>query len=201
MARKKTYDRREAVERAMLAFLEKGYSNLGVREIEQRTGINRFALQTAFGGKEGLFTEALSAYLEASRAMAERNLAPGGLDAIADFFRERLEGRDDDPRNSGCLIVNTVIENAALGMDGPRERIHAFYADLEQGFRRALERGRERGEVDEALDLEGAALSLVTFAMGIGVFVRLGGHLDAARRQGEFAIGELQRWKKRSPQG
>ena len=74
MARAKSYDREVAVEAAMLAFWRKGYGALGVREIESETSINRFALQTDFGGKQGLFLEALQKYLAISDETALKPL-------------------------------------------------------------------------------------------------------------------------------
>ena len=53
MPRSKGYDRAQAVERACEAFWEFGYQALGLREIESRTGLNRFAIHTEFGRQGG----------------------------------------------------------------------------------------------------------------------------------------------------
>ena len=62
MGRAKKVDRELARKSALSAFWVHGYNSLGVRKLEELTGINRFALQTEFGGKAGLFGEILDAY-------------------------------------------------------------------------------------------------------------------------------------------
>lgn len=194
MVRKKSYDRSQAINRAMHAFWAKGFSNLGVREIGRETGINRFALQTEFGGKQGLFTETLNAYLTLSKAIL-KPLEDGGLRAITVFFRELTTGVDGDPRNAGCLMVNTVIENADMGMEAVREITCAHYDNMQRMFESALETARTTGEVDEDFDIPGAAVTLLTVAMGIEVFVRMKGNVNAARSQGDFIIHEIEGWR------
>ena len=54
MPRERKLTIEEAIEKSMFAFWEHGFG-LGVRNLEQITGINRFMLQTELGGKEGLF--------------------------------------------------------------------------------------------------------------------------------------------------
>ena len=62
MPRKRKLSIEEAIEKSMFAFWQYGFG-LGVRSLEEKTGINRFMLQTELGGKEGLFIKALDAYL------------------------------------------------------------------------------------------------------------------------------------------
>ena len=62
MGRKRKVDRDTARQSALSAFWVNGYSGLGVRQLEELTGINRFAVQTEFGGKDGLFLDIASLY-------------------------------------------------------------------------------------------------------------------------------------------
>ena len=66
MPRPKSYDRQDAIAKACLAFWEHGYQDLGVREVERLTGLNQFAIRSEFGGKEGLYLEALTYYCDAA---------------------------------------------------------------------------------------------------------------------------------------
>lgn len=196
MVRKKSYDRDEAVGKAMHAFWERGFSNLGVREIEQRTGINRFALQTEFGGKGGLFVESLNAYLDLSRQTALKHLQTGGLDAIEAFFRSLTHEETDDPRNAGCLMVNTVIENADLKLVDVQDLTRSHYEGMQTQLERALREAQDQGEITVGFDIPSAAVTLLTLAMGMEVYIRMNGSVDAARPQGAFVEQLINGWRK-----
>ena len=58
--RPRSYDREEVLERAMTLFWEKGFEGAHLGELVEVTGLNRFSLYKEFGGKEGLFRDALS---------------------------------------------------------------------------------------------------------------------------------------------
>ncbi|WP_298357830.1 TetR family transcriptional regulator [uncultured Litoreibacter sp.] len=195
MARAKNYDREKAVEAAMLAFWKKGYGALGVREIESETSINRFALQTDFGGKQGLFLEALQKYLEISDETALKPLQSGGLTALISFFRQLAHGEAEDPRDGGCLMVNTVIENANLGIDDVSELTARHYSNMQRMFELALGWAQEEGELAHDFDLSSAAKMLLTFAMGVEVYVRMNGTVSAASAQVEFLVSQIESWR------
>lgn len=195
MARAKSYDREVAVEAAMLAFWKKGYGALGVREIESETGINRFALQTDFSGKQGLFLEALQKYLTISDETALKPLQSGGIDALVSFFRQLAKGEDEDPRDAGCLMVNTVIENANLGIDEVNDITTKHYENMQKMFELALGWAQDEGEISRTFDIPAAAKMLLTFAMGVEVYIRMNGSVDIASVQVEFLIQQIETWK------
>ncbi len=198
MARAKSYDREVAVEAAMLAFWRKGYGALGVREIESETSINRFALQTDFGGKQGLFLEALQRYLEISADTALKPLQSGGLNALIAFFRQLAQGDAEDPRDEGCLMVNTVIENSYLEIDEVRDVTTNHYNNMQRMFELALGWAQEAGEITRDFERSSAAKMLLTFAMGVEVYVRMNGSVSAASTQVEFLVSQIESWRLRT---
>lgn len=202
MARQKSYDRKEAVDVAMKTFWQKGYTNVGVRQIERETSINRFALQTEFGGKEGLFLEALDSYLKLSQETALLPLVGRGLDGICEFFELLVsspdtegQGESQDPRKYGCLMVNTVIENADIGSQNIQKITTAHYDGMQKSFEQCLGIAKLQGELKPQFDVVAAARYLLTFAMGIEVYVRMNGTVDAAREQVDFAMAEVNNWR------
>ena len=202
MARQKSYDRKEAVDVAMKTFWQKGYTNVGVRQIERKTSINRFAPQTEFGGKEGLFLEALESYLKLSQETALLPLKGRGLDGICEFFEllvtspESMEKSDgEDTRNYGCLMVNTVIENVDLGSKEIQKVTTAHYNGMQRSFEHCLEIAKRQGEIGPQFNVVAAARYLLTFAMGIEVYVRMIGNVSAAREQVDFAMEEVKNWR------
>lgn len=51
--------RRRLLEAALIVFAERGFDGAGIREIAERAKANSAMVQYHFGGKEGLYLEAL----------------------------------------------------------------------------------------------------------------------------------------------
>ena len=104
--RPKGYERDAVLERAMGLFWKKGFEGAHLAEIVELTGLNRFSLYKEFGGKEGLFREALNLYLDQALTLYESHLAkePLGLSNILDYF----EGMAFGEGYHGCFMVNTL---------------------------------------------------------------------------------------------
>ncbi|MCY6380122.1 TetR/AcrR family transcriptional regulator [Hoeflea prorocentri] len=167
MPRPKSYDRQKAVESACKAFWAHGYQALGVRELEELTGLNQFAIRSEFGGKEGLYLEALKFYCDAAISEAMAPMKRGGLDEIIVFLNNLVADNSVTSSPWGCLVVNTGIENARV--QSPRlDDIGTFYwGTLEDHFRQALSNALVLGEIDEATEVDTMASGLVTAVMGI----------------------------------
>ena len=179
MARPKTYDRQEAVERACHAFWIHGYGALGVRELEKLTGLNKFAIRSEFGGKEGLYLEALRYYAEAAKVTVLAPMCSGGIGTIEAFFDGLVTEGCINSSRWGCLIVNTGIENAELNRPALQAASDDYWSTLAQHFEAALRRSIETGEIDRTLNVGEAAKGLVTAVMGIHTMNRVSGAHDA----------------------
>lgn len=195
MPRPKSYDREAAIADACMAFWQHGYQALGVRELERLTGLNQFAIRTEFGGKEGLYLEALTHYADAAIFGEMASMTHGGIDAVIAF----LEGltRPGSPTSSGygCLIVNTGIENARIQSDKLEAAVNAYWQALERHFLAAL-RNEQIAQGDEAtFSPEALAASLVTAVMGIHARNRSQQDQTAGRPLGDLLCAMLQELK------
>ncbi len=159
MARPKSYNREEAITKACYAFWEHGYAALGIRAIEDLTGLNKFAIRTEFGGKEGLYLAALTHYHAAAKGTVLAPLKTGGLPAIRDFFAGLITDGSINSSPWGCLMVNTGIENAEIDSNALRETSNAYWTDLHAHFSTALK--------NTTLPIEDTAIGLVNAVMGI----------------------------------
>ncbi len=196
MPRKKSYSHEEALSNATKVFWEQGYEHLGVRALGERTGVNRFALQTEFGGKQGLFLEVLDNYATDVEALLLKPLRAGGLAAIKAFFEKLTSQTPEGPRDFGCLMVNTVIENAGLDDPEIRAKTDSHYAGVLAALEQALHNARERGEIAADFEIKPAAEYLLASAMGIQVFVRNRGSVASATALGRIAIGVVTSWER-----
>ncbi|MEO1686498.1 MAG: TetR/AcrR family transcriptional regulator, partial [Pseudomonadota bacterium] len=155
------------VKKACNVFWEHGFQNLGVREIERLTGINQFAIRSEFGGKEGLYLEALRCYCDAA---IETEMAPmqrGGIPEIIAFFEGLTAHGSATSSDFGCLIVNTGIENARLRSPRLEAVVRAYWDALETRFRQALENERAAHGTAATFEPHALAASLVPAVMGI----------------------------------
>lgn len=167
MARTKTYNRQEAVVKACKAFWEHGYQALGVRELERLTGLNQFAIRTDFGGKEGLFLEAMRFYADAAITTAMPPLQAGGIPAIKAFLRNLVTAGSMTSSPWGCLIVNTGVENARVQSDNLQKAADYYWLALRRHFEQALENARSAGEIPPDAACGPLAEGLVTAVMGV----------------------------------
>ena len=195
MARPKTYDRREAVKRACQAFWAHGYGALGVRELEKLTGLNKFAIRSEFGGKEGLYLDALHYYAEAAKVTVLAPMRTGGIETIEAFFEGLVTEGSINSSKWGCLIVNTGIENAELNRPALQAASEDYWSTLAQHFEAALFRSIESGEVDRVGDVGEASQGLVTAVMGIHTMNRVSGTHDAGAPLVNLVLALIKSWR------
>lgn len=194
MPRPKSYDRAEALQRAEYAFWEHGYRTLGVRELEKLTGINRFALQTDFGGKQGLFLEALELYFSDGRRYIHGPVRDGDLDAIRDLLRGLVKPHPDTRRHFGCLMVNTSVENASLQDREIQARVDRHFDELTKAIKTNLRRAKRNGQLREGLSLEMAADFVVGSTIAINTMNRNARDVRAGRHYVKAALDYMATW-------
>lgn len=187
MARPKSYNREEVVERVVYAFWQHGYQALGLRELERLTGLNQFAIRTEFGGKERLYLEALDVYSEKAIDHAMRPMRDGGIQDIVDFLEALVTDGSMTSSAHGCLVVNTGIENARVGSPRLEKAVRRYWQALEICFKTCLENAAAEARIDPSTDCASMAKGLVSGVMGVHVQNRL----DASNRGGRFLVGVL----------
>ena len=195
MARPKSYDRDHALKRACEVFWSQGFSASGVRSIEDQTGLNQFAIQTEFGGKEGLYVEAIRLYAAAAIKHALAPMKTGGIASISTFFASLVT--DESPTSSrwGCLIVNAGIENARIGSDRIDAECRAYWRSLRQHFAAAIRHSADAGEVVPGIDPAECSKALVVAVMGIHTVNRVEGSNRAGGPLVKMVQRQLEEWK------
>lgn len=167
MSRPKSYDRSSAIEKACLAFWEHGYQSLGVRQIEALTGLNQYAIRSEFGGKEGLYLEALSFYSNAAISTALTPMKAGSLGAIETFLNSLVTSGSGISSPWGCLIVNTSVENAYIRSPHLEKAVRSYWNTLEKHLQIALTNAQDQYEIDKNVNAKKLSKGLVTAIMGI----------------------------------
>jgi len=179
MARTAAYDRDAVVEQAVLQFWTDGFAPCDVESLTRASGLNRHSLYKAFGGKSGLFVEALNRYIARETAEYLALLEKGSdLDALVAYFERATKSiqaprRADAEDRRGCLITNTVIE---MGRSDPdvAEIIDGYFGCVERAFCNLIKRGQNNGSIREDLDPKATARWLFITAQGMSVSARFG---------------------------
>ena len=163
MGRPKTWERSDVLRKAARLFWEKGFEGAHLQKLVDVTGLNRFALYKEFGGKEGLFHEALQCYItDLGELTSILGREPLGLENVREFFR----ASDAFDFHHGCFVMNTIREKSVVD-DKAWSTTQAFVLGGEKALRRNLEAAKERGQIPPGTDTEGLARFLV--ALGIGL--------------------------------
>lgn len=162
MGRPKTWERSDVLRRAARLFWEKGFEGAHLQELVEATGLNRFALYKEFGGKEGLFHEALRSYItDLGELTSILGREPLGLENVREFFR----AADAYNFHHGCFVLNTVREKSLLGHD-TWATTRDFVLGGENVLRANLDAAKERGQIPPETDTTGLARFLIALNIG-----------------------------------
>ncbi|MEM8621529.1 MAG: TetR family transcriptional regulator [Actinomycetota bacterium] len=182
------FDREQVLHDAVFAFWNNGYKATTVGLLEDATGIDRSTLYKSFGGKDGLYASAAGAYI----AMATEQLFSvlhDGDAGVADIlaFIDTLSAsyRAGQPR--GCYIVND------MGSVGETDATHRYLDILRTGFRAALGRGVDAGEVRADVVDQRAEMLTAAF-VGINLTHRNMADAEVAHRLMDGVRAEVADW-------
>jgi AcrR family transcriptional regulator len=167
MGRKKTYDREEVLGNAMDLFWEAGFEGAHLSELVEATGLNRFGLYKEFGGKEGLFEEALTRYLALGRDVYQEHLGrePKGLENIRSYFSAIQFG----PDYHGCFMINTLTEKYVVSARA-FEMAKKFSSLAERLYLENLKAAKSSGELADETDVQILAKLLLTIDQGMAIY-------------------------------
>jgi AcrR family transcriptional regulator len=173
--RPRSFDRDQALARAMEVFWAKGFDGASMTDLTSAMGIASPSLYAAFGSKESLFREALALYTATegteiwgavTRATTAYGAVEGYLMATAREF-----SRSDKP--SGCLIVLSAL-HASEENEAVREVVVASRKQNVTELARQLSRGVATGEIAPTVDLKAVARFYVTVQQGMSIQARDG---------------------------
>lgn len=173
--RPRTFDRTEALSRAMEVFWSQGYEGASMTELTKAMGIGSPSLYAAFGSKEELFREAVEHYgrTEGPEIQAAMDAAPSAREAVEAYLTAsaRTFTRPGKPR--GCMVVLSGLTAADASQsvcDGLRASRAGAVTDLELRLRGAI----ARGELPAEFNASAVAAFYVTVQQGMSIQARDG---------------------------
>jgi len=105
--RPRSFDERQALEKATRVFRSNGYDGVTVDDLVAGMGVGRPSLYSIFGDKRTIFLRVLRAYAEEKGALAAKALfSPQALrDSLAGFLWRVVETATEEGSAPGCLLV------------------------------------------------------------------------------------------------
>ncbi|WP_419997710.1 TetR/AcrR family transcriptional regulator [Streptomyces boninensis] len=186
--RPRAFDRDAALEKALLAFWERGYEAVSIAELTREMGIGAPSLYAAFGDKKALFDAALEVYGHSpngtftDRALAEE---PTARAAVARILREAAVGYTAAGQPKGCMVVSA-------GINTTTPEVAAELREMRNG-NIGLIAERIQADVDAGMlpaDTDAAALARFTGAVmqGMSTQARDGAATEELLRVAEAAM-------------
>jgi len=183
--RPRSFDRATALERAILAFWERGYEATSVSDLTRVMGIGAPSLYAAFGDKQALFAEVVAEYGTRYGSFTDRALAeePTARAAVARILREAAAEYTAPDRPHGCLVVHAATNCTTPEVEESlRERRNANLVTLE----RRIEADIAAGELPADLDAAALARHAGAVIQGMSQQAR-----DGASREELAAVAEI----------
>lgn len=144
--RPRTFDREEALKKAMLVFWEKGFEGTTMADVIAAIGMKAPSVYAAFGNKDALFREVVELYKDKVEQgpLKVLNETAQILNALERSLNESVE-MVSGPEASSCLIMAGAINCAPEHQEHVQylKKLRSMYKDaLKTRFNRALEEGQ-----------------------------------------------------------
>ena len=168
MARQKEFDRNEVLHKAMEVFWTRGYEGASIQDLVKHMGINRQSMYDTFGDKHSLFLEALDRYREIqSRKVFEVLERPGSMKKnLRQLFEEAVARSLSAEGRRGCFVGNSMSELAGRCKETATRTCNSVVS-AEKMFQKALQRGKEQGELPTVRDTRAVARFLYSNLQGL----------------------------------
>jgi len=190
--RQRTFDKEEALNKAMAVFWQKGYSGTSLTDLTEAMGINKPSLYAAFGNKEELFINAIKQYvndygvphfdklLDKSSSLRER------LEAYLESIAKMLS---DSKLPGGCFVTTSTCEAGSDCLpEDAVQTIMKINATSIEGFVSFFQEEQVKGNIGATAKAEVLADYLLTLQFGLAVMARNGIKRDRLRQVISHAV-------------
>ncbi|MVO16320.1 TetR/AcrR family transcriptional regulator [Parasedimentitalea huanghaiensis] len=195
MSRARKADHKTVIDAAQAVFWEHGYQGASTRQIEERTGLTRFTLQTSYGGKEAFFLETLDAYMSRVEAEHLPDAGSTNLEELAQWFADRADPAAMPQIGAqGCLLLNAITEFDRNGGEVD-VRIAHYFEVLHHRFAQILGKAIETGEVAADFDPDEKATLLQNTLLGLSLTIKARPNDAFAQPFAAAAAAMIRQWR------
>ncbi len=170
MARPRTFEHEDVLNKAMEVFWAQGYEATSVDDLVKATGLVRQSIYNTFGNKHDFYLEALRHYQEflGARMLGALKHAPNVREGFRRLFNQIVEDAVSDTTRRGCMMVNAATELASRDPTVCKVTAEAEAAK-ERFFAELIRDAQARGEVDSSKDPDALAKFLYNTVLGLRV--------------------------------
>ena len=191
MGRPRSFDVNRGLDRALLAFWQKGYVGTSLSDLTKAVGVNRPSLYAAFGDKKALFRKALNRYLTGPAGYTQEALKEPTARAVIERLLQGAADLNTAPRNpGGYLMVQGALVCGEEG-DSIRQELIACRAAGEAALRRHFQRAKSDGDLPVGTDPADLARYLATIIYGMAVQAAGGASRDTLQHVVEMTLRTL----------
>ena len=188
-----SFDRDEALERAMEMFWERGYEGTTLEDLQAAMGdISPTSFYHAFGSKEALFRQAVEKYQDTIGGPAIRTLdeSPTAREAVHQMVRLTAESFCRPGQPHGCMLVLGATKCTPANA-GPQNYLQSIRRQTPNVLKRRLKRAMDEGDLPASADISTIASFYATVLHGLAI--RAG---DGASRKALMAAvdGAMAAW-------
>ncbi|MCB4810890.1 TetR/AcrR family transcriptional regulator [Methylovorus menthalis] len=189
--RPRTFNREEALQRAMLLFWKNGYEGTTMADLVAAIGMKAPSVYAAFGNKDALFKEAVELYTS--------RVEQGPLNALeqSDSIGQALENSFansvnmmSSPEISSCLIMAGAI-NCAPEHQEHVQHLRSLRVVYKETLRNRFLRAKNDGELIEDADPEALAEFYFSFIHGLALRAKDGSTKAELESSCKFALQAL----------
>ncbi|MDO8209613.1 TetR/AcrR family transcriptional regulator [Conexibacter sp. CPCC 206217] len=167
MARPRTFDEADVVVTARELFWQRGFDGASMSDLCEATGVASQSLYRVFGSKHGLFVRTLEDYCD--RQLAGLARAQGADRPPWEWLMAAVTFEDGgrvDLGPDGCFLSSSSTARSRIDAD-VRAAAQRTYERIRELFAVMLERARAAGDVRADIDVDDAAMALLTAMQGI----------------------------------
>lgn len=171
MARNKEYERDDVLQKAVGLFWRKGYKASSVADMVHATGLNTASMYKEFGGKDGMFEEALEHYRQHILGPRVQMLVDEpNIKGVEAFLKSVVTGASSVGYR-GCLMMNHLAQKHLISARAAK-KIGDFAATMESSLAAALKNAQAEGEIPAGKDPAAMASFIMCCIHGIVLYGR-----------------------------
>ena len=169
-----SFDRDEALRKAMMLFWQHGYEATSLHDITAALGIKPSSVYSAFGDKKNLFLDAVGLYLSGpvtAESIIEQ--ADSGYQAAQELLSTAVIGFTGADTPPGCLLASSVISCSNAANDVKLE-LAAIRRGMETRLRLKIVQSVDDGRLPPCTDAAGLAAMTMAVIQGMSTLARDG---------------------------